>query len=131
VTTFRRWTAAWAGGSVLGIANGVLRERVLRRRLDEPHANRLSAVSLIALLALYLDRLQRRWPIPTARGAAEIGATWAALTVLFEFAFGHYVDRKSWEELVANYDLRSGHLWPLVLLWIGIGPAVARSARGS
>ena len=129
MTTSRRWTVAWAGGSVLGIANGVVRERVLRRRLDEPRANRLSAFSLIALLALYFDRLQRRWPIRTARRAAEIGATWAALTVLFEFGFGHYVDRKSWEELVANYDVRSGHLWPLVLLWIGVGPAVARSAR--
>jgi hypothetical protein len=51
------------------------------------------------------------------------------LTVAFEFGFGHWVDRKSWAELLENYDLRTGHVFLLVLLWVGIGPAVVRALR--
>ena len=77
---WRAWIAAWAGGSVLGIANGVMREVVYKDRVGELTANQLSAATLIALLALYFWVLERRWPIPTLRGALAIGATWVVLT---------------------------------------------------
>jgi hypothetical protein len=83
---------------------------------------------LTGLLALYLVALQRRWPIGTRRKALEIGGAWVVLTVFFEFGFGHWVDRKSWAELLDNYDIAEGHPWLLVLLWIGVGPAAARAA---
>ena len=38
----------------------------------------------------------------------EIGAAWVVLTVIFEFGFGHYVDGKSWSELLENYNLPAG-----------------------
>ncbi len=123
----RRWVAAWLGGSVLGVANGVVRELAYKDRVGETTANQLSAVSLVALLAAYFWFLQRRWPIRGTREALEIGATWAVLTVLFEFGFGHYVDRKSWAELLENYDVTEGNLWVVVLLWILVGPAVVRT----
>ena len=64
-----------------------------------------------------------------------IASLWLCLTVGFEFTFGHYVDRKSWTELLANYNLLDGHLWPLVLaslvcapfIWGRRGPARASS----
>jgi hypothetical protein len=127
--TFRRWLVAWLGGSVLGVVNGVVRETAYRERVGETTANQISAATLVALLALYFVALQRRWPIPTRTQALAIGGAWAVLTVVFEFGFGHYVDRKSWDELLENYDLASGHLFLLVLLWVGIGPAVVRALR--
>ena len=120
---------AWLGGSVLGVANGVIREKAYRGRVSDGTADRISAVSLVMLLALYFRLLARRWPIPTTRGALEIGGGWMALTVLFEFGFGHYVARRSWTELAANYDMRRGSLWPLVLLWTGVGPGATRLTR--
>jgi hypothetical protein len=51
------------------------------------------------------------------------------LTVAFEFGFGHWVDGKTWAELLENYDLTSGHLFALVLLWVGAGPALVRALR--
>jgi hypothetical protein len=128
--TSRRWLAAWLGGSLLGIANGVARELVYKERVGNATANRLSAGSLIALLGLYFWALQRRWPLASRRHALEIGAAWAALTVVFEFAFGHWVDRKSWSELAENYDITDGNLWPAVLAWIAVGPASVRAAAG-
>ena len=45
-----------------------------------------------------------------------------ALTAAFEFMFFHYVAGHSWEMLLANYDVMSGHLWPLILLWVCVAP---------
>ena len=96
-----------------------------RRRVDgEPD----SVATLVALLGLYFRVLQRRWPLATTKGALETGGAWVVLTILFEFGFGHYVAGDSWSELLENYDVTEGELWVLVLLWIGVGPAVARTA---
>ena len=47
-------------------------------------------------------------PVPTARAAADVGAAWVVLTVAFEFGFGHYVAKQSWDTLLADYNLRRG-----------------------
>jgi hypothetical protein len=75
---------------------------------------------------VYVRQLQRRWPIPTRRVALDIGAAWALLAVLFEFGFGHYVGKDSWEDLLEAYDLRTGHVWSLVPAWLVLAPAVVR-----
>lgn len=121
--------AAWVGGAVLGVVNGVIRETVYTDRVGESTANQISAATLIALLALYFWLLQSRWPIAATRRAFEIGGVWVFLTVLFEFGFGHYVDGKAWSELLENYDLTAGNLWLVVLAWIGIGPVVTMAVH--
>lgn len=126
---WRRWTAAWLGGAALGVVNGAIRETVYADRVGDLTANQISGATLVGLLAVYFWALDRRWPIPTARHAYAVGGTWVLLTVAFEFLFGHYVDGDSWSELLENYDLTGGHLWILVLAWIGIGPSVIRALR--
>lgn len=126
---WRRWTAAWLGGSAIGIANGVARELLYADRVGDAAANRISVAAALALFALYFVLLERRWPLPTLRTALAVGATWVVLTVVFEFTFGHWVDGKSWSELLANYDIVDGNLWILILVWLGIGPAVVRRLR--
>lgn len=125
----RRWIAAWIGASLLGIANGTFRELVYKDSAGEAVANQISTGSLIALLALCFWILDRRWPIPTMRSALTIGAAWVALTIAFEFGFGHYVDGDSWSELLENYNVAEGNLWILVLIWIAFCPAVVRTLR--
>jgi hypothetical protein len=125
----RRWLAAWVGGSALGIANGVVRELVYRERVGEFRANQIAVGSLIALLARYFWALERRWPLPSRALAVQIGAAWIALTVSFEFVFGHWVDHKSWTELTRNYDVARGRLWAVALVFIGVGPALVRRSH--
>jgi hypothetical protein len=127
--TLRRWLVAWIGGSALGIANGIIRELAYRDHVGEATADQISTASLIALLALYFWTLERRWPIPTTRSALAIGGVWVVLTVLFEFGFGHYIDGKSWSELLENYNVPAGRIWILVLFWIAIGPLTIRAVR--
>jgi hypothetical protein len=127
--TWRRWTAAWLGGTVLAVANGVARELLYAGRVGDLAAHQISTATFVALFAAYFAALERRWPIATTRRALEIGATWVVLTVVFEFGFGHWVDGKSFGELLANYDVTTGHVFLLVLAWVGVGPAVVRRLR--
>ena len=52
----------------------------------------------------------------------RVSAILVALTVVFEFVFGHWVDEKSWAELAGNYAIWNGKLWPLVLASLAIAP---------
>ena len=128
--TLRRWLLAWVGAPVLAIVNGAVREFAYKDQVGESAANQISVAPLIALLALYFWVLQRRWPLATTRDALSIGAIWVALSVLFEFGFGHYVEGDSWADLLQNYDVTEGNIWILILLWIAAGPATVRAIAG-
>jgi hypothetical protein len=127
VSSRRAWLLAWLAGPVIGIANGTLREVALKDRVDERTAHQISTGSAIVLFAGYFELLARRRPLASTREALEIGAAWLALTVAFEFGFGRSVAHSSWHDLLADYDLRKGRLWPLVLAWIALGPAIVRA----
>ena len=62
--------------------------------------------------------------------AAAIGAVWLALTLLFEFGYGHFAAGKSWAELLADYNVLRGRVWPLVLLMTAPAPLLAGRGRG-
>ena len=121
----RAWIAAWAGGAAIGVVNGALREGSYGKRLPEPAANAVSAASAIGLFTTYFAALQRRWPLRSRSQAAAIGGVWLGLTLCFEFGLGRAMGR-SWQELGAEYDLRRGRLWPLVLVALAAGPEIAR-----
>ena len=125
----RTWLLAWLAGPLIGIANGALRELAYKDRVGELTAHQLSAGSAIALFAGYFELLARRRPLSSTREALQVGAAWLALTIAFEFGFGRGVAHTSWDELLADYDVREGRLWPLVLAWIALGPAVVRARR--
>ena len=126
----RRWTQAWVGGAVIGVVNGILRERAYGPRVGEWVGHQLSGVTAIAAFAAFFKVLHRRWPIPGRRAALLIGSRWLGMTVAFEFGFGRLVAKLSWRELLADYDLRHGRTWPLVLAWIALGPEVVRARSG-
>lgn len=125
--TLRRWLVAWVGAPALAIVNGAVRELVYKDPVGESAADQISVAPLIALLGLYFWVLQRRWPLSSTRDAVSIGATWVALSVCFEFGFGHYVEGDSWSDLFQTYDVTEGNIWILILLWIAAGPAIIRA----
>ena len=125
-----RWIAAWLGAAVIASANGAIREASYGKRMKERSAQALSGISLVGALARYFWVLQRRWPIPSRRGALRIGVAWVAMTVAFEFGLGRGVQKQSWGEMLSAYNLAQGQTWPLVLGWIGFGPEVVRQLQG-
>jgi hypothetical protein len=122
------WITAWVGGAALGVLNGAIRERVYGG-VGERQAHQISTVTLIGALASYFWLLERRWPLPSARDALEVGTLWVALTIeLFEFGLGRYgPDPKSWRQLLESHNIARGELWPLVLAAELFGPAAVHT----
>ncbi|MBT0963311.1 hypothetical protein [Denitromonas iodatirespirans] len=120
---------AWLPMVVIAIANGTAREAWLLAPLGEARAQQLSTLSALALFGVYIwCVLPRLRPASTGQ-AARIGALWLALTLAFEFVFGHYVAGHRWADLLANYDITHGRLWPLIPLWVAIAPPLFHRLR--
>ena len=109
------------------VLNGLIREAVLVPRLGTPAALVVSGLLLatcIVIVALVL--VPRLGPL-TLRQRLGIGLFWLALTLIFEFGFGRFVQQRSWAELLEAYTFRDGSLWPLVLLVTLLAPLWARA----
>lgn len=109
---------------LLSIANGAVRDLTYGRWLDALTAQQLSTVSGMFVLGVFIWWFVRRLPPASTRQALVLGLQWLALTVAFEFLFFHYVGGHAWAALLANYDLRHGRLWPLLLAWIAAAPYI-------
>jgi hypothetical protein len=120
--TLLQLTRAWAIIAVAMIANGIFRELVIRPRVGAFGAELVSVALGIALIVTLTSVLLRRLAGRSASQLIVASLTLVSLTVAFEFLFGHYVDGKSWAELVENYAFWRGHLWPIALLCVALMP---------
>jgi hypothetical protein len=122
----KKWLLAWVGTPVLAIGNGAARETLYADSVGDDAAHAISTGTLLALLSGYMWLLQRRWPLGSRRQALTVGASWAAMAVTFEFAFGHWVEGDSWSTLFASYDVTAGKAWILVPAALVVGPELVR-----
>jgi hypothetical protein len=123
--TTEAWIGGWLGGAAIGVANGAARELTYGRLLPERVANQVSVATATAGFLAYFEFLEHRRPLRSRRQALAVGGSWVALTLCFEFGLGR-ARGKAWGELTAEYDVRRGRLWPLVLLTVAAGPEIAR-----
>ena len=122
---FVRYLLFWLLLAVVAIANGVLRQAVYSPFVSALAAHQISTLTGIVFTGALVFWLNRKWPIESAPQAWRIGACWLVMTIAFEFGFGHFVAGHPWPALMADYDLPSGRIWPLFLLWILVLPYVA------
>lgn len=120
--TFLRLLKAWLIIVPVMIANGVLRELVLERRVAPMFAEILSVCLGIAIIVVMTRYLLRPLAGQSSAVLVRASVTLVLLTVAFELLFGHYVDSKSWSELVANYAIWEGRLWPVALIALAFMP---------
>jgi hypothetical protein len=103
---------------LLAVGNGILREATYGQILSELQAHQLSTLTGILAMtaAVWLLSL---WKQPDSeQQALFIGIIWLFATVSFEFVFGHYVAGHSWQRLFQDYNLLSGRVWLLFLIWL-------------
>jgi hypothetical protein len=79
-----------------------MRELTYGKAVGERVAHWASLGPMVGLFAVYVNLLERRWPLSSWRSAATIGSAWAGIAAGFELGVGHYVDRKNWSELRAS-----------------------------
>jgi hypothetical protein len=124
-----KYLVAWIPGIPIAIVNALLRESFYRQFLSELHAHQLSAASFIVLFGIYVWFILNWLKLPSMQHAFRLGLTWFALTVIFEFLFGHYVMGHPWSRLLHDYNVLAGRVWILVLIWITMAPMILCKVR--
>jgi hypothetical protein len=125
----RSAASAWLLLLVIMFTNGIVRVAVLQPRLAEEPARRLATLVGVALVVAFAYAYVRRTPFRTGHELLLVGVVWLALTLAFELGMGLATGR-SRGEMLADYDLTRGRLWPLVLVATLLAPwAWSRRAR--
>jgi hypothetical protein len=119
-----RYVAAWVPMLLIAIANGALRQLTFGKVMPELRAHQLSTAIGSVLVGLFIWTVVRLWPPASARQAFSIGLVWLALTVAFEFIFGHFVMHRPWNQLFHDYDPIEGRVWTLFLIWLTLAPCI-------
>ena len=119
---------AWLVLLAVAFLNGTLRVLAYPAALGDFAARQVAAVVGAVAMGLAIWLLLRRWPVAGRRQALATGALWVALTVSFEAAMVRGSGRP-WGEVLEQYALWRGSLWPLLLLWIFLAPAVLSAAQ--
>jgi hypothetical protein len=122
VGLYGRAVVAWFILLVLMFGSGTLRVLVLQPRLGEEVARRVASLVGVAIVMAFARAFVARAGAARGSELLAVGLLWTALTLAFEFPFGHYVSGLSWSALLADYDLTRGRLWPLVLVATALGP---------
>lgn len=120
----------WVALCLLAIANGTVRQYLLVPSVGAYGGHLISSASLSLLILLVAW-----WTVPwigpaTLRDAWAIGVLWLATTVVFEFVAGHFLFHHPWSKLLADYDVRQGRVWVVVLVATAVAPRWAAGIRG-
>ncbi len=109
---------------LIAIANGALRQLTFGKVMPELRAHQISTAIGSILIGIFIWAVVRLWPPSSARQALSIGLVWLALTVVFEFVFGRFIMHHPWSHLLNDYNVFTGRLWALFLIWLTLAPYV-------
>tara|TARA_R110002049_G_scaffold175296_1_gene342581 strand:+ start:3802 stop:4161 length:360 start_codon:yes stop_codon:yes gene_type:complete len=110
---------------LLAIGNGLLREVTYGQFLSELHSHQLSTVVAMGLFGVSVFLLSKYCLPDSALQAVAIGLIWLVFTLCFEFLFGRYIAGHSWARLFEDYNVLSGRVWVLLLVWVTCLPYIA------
>lgn len=119
----------WLSIIPLAILNGGLREAFLNPRLEESQSQIISGLILLSLIfvvsLIFIPRIGKG----TKKTYLKIGLLWVTLTVVFETVLGLAMGN-SFGELLKAYDITTGNLWLIIVIFTGIVPwLIARIKR--
>lgn len=112
----------WFPMVLIAVLNATIREYVYLKYVGELRAHQIATATGILLMGIYIWGVIAIWR-PTSTGQAiGIGIMWLLMTVAFEFLFGHFVMKESWNKLCTEYNLFEGRVWLLFLIWLAVAP---------
>jgi len=120
----------WALMLIIAIILGAGREMLLTPAVGELSAHQIGSILFSVCIFLLVYSLIPTMKLTTHSAYWLLGISWVAMTVTFEFLFGHFVMGHSWSRLLADYNLLQGRLWILILMVTGISPFIAAKLRG-
>ena len=119
---------AWFIIAILAVVNGTLREGVLVDALGSA-ALPVSGISL-SLIVFFVAYVSLPFFGKNDNATyLRIGFLWVAITLLFEFIFGHFVAGKPWSVIFEVFDIMQGNLFSIVLAVTFISPYLVAKIR--
>jgi amino acid transporter len=106
----------WVILAISAIAVATFRVGVLLPPFGEQTAHQLGTVLYLIVQFIIIYIFINMIKVKEVKTLLEIGIFWVVITIIFEFAFGHYVMGHPWQKLFADYNLFNGRLWVLVLI---------------
>jgi hypothetical protein len=106
----------WVILAVSAILVASFRIGILLPPFGEQTAHQLGTVLYLLVQFIIIFFFIRKLKIKEFKTLLGIGIFWVVITIIFEFAFGHYVMDHPWQKLFADYNLFNGRLWVLVLI---------------
>ncbi|MCX6152191.1 MAG: hypothetical protein NTX22_16820 [Ignavibacteriales bacterium] len=121
---YKKYSLLWLFLPVLAILNGTARQFLYAGFTGQFLAHQISSLILIILIFEATRLFNIRWKLESSKQALIIGTIWLFMTLIFEFGFGHYLARKTLEQLFQEYNILEGRLWLLVLLFTFLSPYI-------
>lgn len=128
---FLRATVVWIVIILAETVHGIARIQILEPSVGEFRARQIAVFSGTAIIFL-VTRSLIGWIGANGRFAlVAIGLFWVVLTIAFELLIGRFVFGFSWQRIAAEYDITSGSLMPLGLVFLVFCPLLASISRKS
>lgn len=114
----------WALIGIIAFLMGAVRDTIVRPQLGELFAHRLETLFACIMVFVIGVRFVGK-ARPTQKQALLTGAIWAVATIIFEFVLFYGVVHVPLLQILEEYDLGRGRLWPLFLLAEMFSPYLA------
>jgi hypothetical protein len=118
----------WLSIIPLAVFNGGLREAFLIPWLGENYAQPISEIILCLLIfivsLIFIPRIGKG----KQKTYWKIGILWIILTIVFETILGLAMGN-TFSELLKAYDITTGNLWLLVVVFAGVAPWLVAKKR--
>jgi hypothetical protein len=120
--------ALWLVFLVVAVGLALVRDLWLSPAFGSFRAHQMGTLAVCGLISIVVLFGVRWLKLQPAQGL-QVGSFWVTLTLLFEFGVFGVLLGYPWSELLADYNVLKGRLWPLVLLTELLSPcAFARYA---
>jgi hypothetical protein len=118
----------WLSMIPLAILNGGLREEFLTPQLGEGYAQPVSGIILLLLIFIVSFVFIPRIGKGEEKTYLKIGFLWIILTIVFETILGLAMGN-SFCEMLKAYDITTGNLWLIIVIFTGIIPWLTAKIR--
>ena len=122
---WKRALVVWLVLIGVEFAHGILRTVFLVPVVGDLRARQIGVFRILIVTCVFV-----RWVnAPNMKSLLQVGALWVAITIVFEFIFGHYIFNRSWADLVSDYDLARGGFLAIGMLVVMFSPVTAAKLR--